>query len=401
MSYDLRHISFSTAKKGCASGSNIVCTEDGGKTWKERLSARPLKINDFFIELHGVSFVAQSDGWTVGEAGQIMKTEDGGITWKIAVQNTGCGQNAFFINNKIGWIHGYSSPYICKTIDGGQTLQKQDMGINVSSVFFVSETTGWAAGTKQEISDRVSKSWSVIQETIDGGKTWKTQFNEFLGNKKVVASLYNVFFLNAQVGWVVGKKGIILHTEDGGEHWAHQISNDPILQLTNVHFVDSKTGWITGIKSTDSWAGVVLHTTDSGNHWEIQNVKQGVGLEETFFTDDKNGWVTGETEWGEESLLYHTTDGGKTWKETVLGHIGKIYPVLKATMVFLLQIKHGWRRQKTGEEPGGIPERFYLNIHGILLICSRETNKYPLVQKARNRFVHLASHFLEVNRFQR
>ncbi len=342
MSYDLRHISFSDDKRGCAAGSSIICTEDGGKTWNERLGVRPgghERINDFLIELSGISLVNQSIGWAVGNDGQIMKTEDGGKTWSMAARNTGCGGNAFFINKKTGWLHGYGTPYICRTDDGGHTWEKQDAGFDVWSVFFVNETKGWAVGTIKEGTGQATKVWGVMKHSNDGGKTWKTQFKEFMDDE--IAGLYNVSFLNAQIGWVVGKKGTILHTEDGGEHWEHQKSGDPELQLMAVQFIDLKTGWITGIRSTEVWSGVVLHTTDGGRHWKSQYSKKGFGLENAFFTDKKNGWVTGETEWGGVSSLFRTSDGGKTWKEAGLGRIGTIHPAFRGNHGALITDK-GW-----------------------------------------------------------
>ena len=162
----------------------------GGNTWKERLSARPLKINDFFMELQGISFADQSIGWTVGESGQIMKTEDAGKTWTMATKRDECGRNTFFLNKKTGWIYGpygdqdhfKHSTYICRTDDGGLTREIQNVGIEVGDVFFVDNSNGWAVGWLKEAQGVQNpgggcpcpgKVWNVVKHTGDGGKRGK------------------------------------------------------------------------------------------------------------------------------------------------------------------------------------------------------------------------------------
>ena len=55
-------------------------------------------------------------------------------------------------------------------------------------------------------------------------------------------------------GWSVGEE--ILHTEDGGETWAQQVS--PTSVLDSVFFADAQLGWATGA------SGTILRTEDAG-----------------------------------------------------------------------------------------------------------------------------------------
>jgi len=351
VTYDsLMSISFGDDKRGCAIGSRaIICTEDGGKTWKEQWGAQhgnSVKINNFKFELLGINLISPTMGWVVGSYGQIMKTEDGGQSWKTTTPNSECGNQVFFINKKTGWLHGWGTPFICKTEDGGQTWQKQDAGINVNSVFFVNETTGWVAGAiEQRTKGHVTKAWGAISRTLNGGKTWETQSKEIMGgnNDQYKGGLNNVFFLNNRTGWVVGQKGSIFYTEDGGEHWKRQRRSNSELQLRAVQFVDSKTGWIAGIKSPEAggWNGIVLHTTDGGHSWQEQHPNDDTGMESLYFTDKNNGWVTGKSEWGEFSSIYRTSDGGKTWKEAGPGVVGSLLLAFRNSQGIVISNK-GW-----------------------------------------------------------
>ncbi|RKX99310.1 hypothetical protein DRP77_13540, partial [Candidatus Poribacteria bacterium] len=75
--------------------------------------------------------------------------------------------------------------------------------------------------------------------TEDGGRTWEKQYSG------VKNSLKAVYFLNENVGWVVGGEGTILATRDGGRRWAKRFSGTKY-NLNAIHFPDPKHGWIVG-----------------------------------------------------------------------------------------------------------------------------------------------------------
>ena len=57
--------------------------------------------------------------------------------------------------------------------------------------------------------------------------------------------LEDIFFIDANNGWVVGENGIILHTTNGGDSWGIQTSGTEE-KLLSVSFADSAVGWIVG-----------------------------------------------------------------------------------------------------------------------------------------------------------
>jgi photosystem II stability/assembly factor-like uncharacterized protein len=338
MSYGLGSIAFIDDKRGCAVGTSIICTEDGGATWKERLGIRPRgreMIDGFNIALMGIAMVNQSSGWAVGVEGQIMKTVDNGKTWKMAAKRNECGGNAFFINKKTGWLHGryspdgYSLPYVCRTDDGGLTWEKRDVGFGVFGIYFLDGSTGWAVGERKEGIVKPpcpcpGKVWATIKQTTDGGRTWKTSYEELISENLGALGLENVFFVDRNTGWAVGNDGLILNTVDGGKHWARQKSGYKKSQLWKIQFVDSKTGWIAGTDVNETWTGIILHTEDGGRHWKTQNKLEGIGLDGLFFASNKSGWVSGQIEWGGASWTLHTTDRGKTWSKVGFPSVGAV-----------------------------------------------------------------------------
>jgi photosystem II stability/assembly factor-like uncharacterized protein len=61
----------------------------------------------------------------------------------------------------------------------------------------------------------------------------------------------------------VGERGIIALSDDDGRSW-RQVPAPTSVSLTSVAFADSRNGWVAG------HAGLVLHTTDGGQHWARQ-----------------------------------------------------------------------------------------------------------------------------------
>lgn len=54
-------------------------------------------------------------------------------------------------------------------------------------------------------------------------------------------------FLDARSGWVLGVKGTLLRTEDGGQTWATQhLTTQPhaVASFSTLFFLDGSHGWI-------------------------------------------------------------------------------------------------------------------------------------------------------------
>src|ERR1700680_4708681 len=73
-------------------------------------------------------------------------------------------------------------------------------------------------------------------------------------------SLYSLYFINENTGYVVGHNGTIIKTTNGGVNWIIQQSNNNN-DFKGVYFIDSNVGYIVGYNST------FLKTTNGGNLW--------------------------------------------------------------------------------------------------------------------------------------
>jgi photosystem II stability/assembly factor-like uncharacterized protein len=121
-------------------------------------------------------------------------------------------------------------------------------------------------------------------------------------------SLYDVFFVTADEGWVAGGTqtlagGVILHTRDGGTTWdvQHgdpQSSDDAVKSL---RFIDQKTGWAI---SKDK----ILHTRD-GEHWTLAGTIRDSYRDYRFTSETRGVYL------GPNGELYRTDNGGRSWQQ--------------------------------------------------------------------------------------
>ena len=138
------------------------------------------------------------------------------------------------------------------------------------------------------------------------------------------ADLRDVFFLDADVGWAVGDRGLILHTEDGGRHWQPQ--RNPLTdRLDSVHFADAQTGWAAGggvHAYTHYTSGVVLRTQDGGRNWTPVDGLTLPALKHIQFSDTRFGWALGNQSSMYPTGIFRTEDGGRSWTPLPAGVTG-------------------------------------------------------------------------------
>ena len=271
----------------------IIKSSDGGASWISQKSNTLERLNSVF-------FINANTGFAVGENGTIIKTTNGGSLWIIMNSGTAQSLNSvFMVDSETGYAVGNTGT-ILKTSDGGINWDKQisNYDYGFSSVYFTDKNTGFVVGGR-------------VMKTIDGGNTWIANYNEHSYN-----NLYSVEFINSKVGIVVGERGEIGKTTDGGDSWTYSDGGDdrflppPFLTkntLYSVYFINETTGFAVGQD------GMILKTTDSGMKWSILTAgSSSVWFNTAFFVNQNIGYVAGAC-YGPKSVFLKTTDGGKSW----------------------------------------------------------------------------------------
>jgi photosystem II stability/assembly factor-like uncharacterized protein len=319
------------------------------------LLARLIGISDKFYDVQATD---ADHAVVVGYGGKILLTTDGGFSWsKAATDVDGALYRVRFVDANTGWVAGQDG-IILHTTDGGKTWQRQHTGTTVYlfSMYFLDRNTGWAVGDK-----------SIYVETHDGGTTWSvrkvsTRSEREMSPEEAIASadpiLYDVQFLDANTGWIVGEFGKIFHTTDGGKTWVEQEQSLiggqifdalDIPTFFGVHFSGPRDGVTSGLE------GKIARTHDGGATWKFEKMKLQYPIVDPLFQPfifpDGTGWAVGAAgevvrlaapggEWqrvklgmevltwmrgmywldqntgwivGGYGLILHTKDGGKTW----------------------------------------------------------------------------------------
>ena len=130
-----------------------------------------------------------------------------------------------------------------------------------------------------------------------------------------MAWLHAVFFLDQNRGWIVGSKGTLLATSDGGKSWQAKIASNDVLR--DIYFADEQNGWLVceknlyDLKEKDEPRTYLMQTTDGGEHWkriDIKGIDVDLQLLRVVFTRGGRGWA-----FGEAGSIYNTRDSGANW----------------------------------------------------------------------------------------
>jgi photosystem II stability/assembly factor-like uncharacterized protein len=113
------------------------------------------------------------------------------------------------------------------------------------------------------------------------------------------------FHEDGRRGWIVGARGVILLTVNGGATW-ESVASGTAATLSAIAFApDGRRGWAVGER------GTVLFTDDSGRTWGTSPVRLDSWLRSIAFAPDgRSGVIVGA---GSEMLV--SEDSGATWTQ--------------------------------------------------------------------------------------
>lgn len=324
------------------------------------LTQQKIYFSDKFFD---VAAIGPERALVVGYGGKILETTDGGFSFETRTSGTDLALYDVSVVGERIWISGQEG-LILHSADGGKTFAPQTSGTQnyLFAIEMIDESRGFAVGDR-----------STLVRTTDGGKTWVAETltpvqpegqdpndpDLMLAMQDPV--LYDVRFLNENVGWVVGEFGRILHTTDGGATWREQQATlmgeatgivDPmdIPTFFGVHPVSEREAIVTGLE------GRIARTTDGGATWAFEPMTLDYPivdpLYDSYVTSDGTGWAVGaagevvtrkagDAAWTRANLgnplftwirsvdfsdpqhgwlvggygnVLHTSDGGKSWR---------------------------------------------------------------------------------------
>ncbi len=271
-----------------------------------------------FALLFSFATVADAE-WTVLREDDILRGD--GIEGML--------QDVYFMDDQNGLVVG-NGGLMLKTSDGGKTWEKMEVDMRppgagqrpggggggppgggfgrggpapLYNIYFIDENVGFITGGR-----------GTILKTEDGGKTWARKIARSdtpgRGGRPggIRANLMGIQMISETTGFIAGSENTILKTTDGGETWVGSSERARVGEtrnnLENILFVSPTTGWVIGS------FGTLLHTTDAGEAWEKRDPGFDNNLFGIHFLDENTGWICGQ-----EGLILHTADGGATWNQ--------------------------------------------------------------------------------------
>lgn len=180
-----------------------------------------------------------------------------------------------------------------------------------------------------------SGDYSVIRST-DAGKHWTE-----IKKSRMHATEPSISFMNEESGWISGMSvdasSWVLRTEDAGVHW--RMLSDHFIQ--NMQFINSRIGFGSEFDGvTDGF----MKTSDGGHTWKRSVLPDVRFINKVFFISPEVGWLAGTKDLsqdlnGRAGYVLRTVDGGRSWKSV---QIPSERGIAEIRDLFFLNASDGW-----------------------------------------------------------
>jgi len=329
--------------RGWILGSNkikqiLFITNNKGENWEELFDFSEYSLD----KIEKIVFVNENFGWLTDKGGNILITEDGGKSWKDKQVPQINYRSEYFTTVDSAFISGVDTfngvnfvinecPVIFHTVDGERKYNKyywifsdNNSSFNkISNYFtgmhFINQNCGWIFGeincsghnkdTKKEFSNKNM----LTLRTVDGGINWELFCSDYLIKPR--DSIKKIVFFDQNHGWIItetgwGGKIELLYTNDSGISWKTQnFSYDfisdfekkkiRVSKIEDIYFLTENYGFIVGSSSyfkdeVSVKEGIILYTKNKGKTWDIYNFKEENLINSIYFMDESKGWATGD-----------------------------------------------------------------------------------------------------------
>ncbi|MEI6899544.1 MAG: YCF48-related protein [Bacteroidota bacterium] len=212
--------------------------------------------------------------------------------WAVGQAESGFGTIISSSNDGLNWVR--------------QGSQSQASGVDLLDIHGIDVNNVWAVGG-------IYKGYGLILHSADGGISWNRQGTATeISNSK----LYAVHALDLLNIWVAGDNKLLINSKDGGYTWSQvSLSSMPPTSFYSITSYGTKSLWVAGTTvdtastSGSDTIGFVMHSTDGGTTWTRQ--LNGYSFPGSFLDasagSDSIVYLSGATS------VYKTLNGGNTW----------------------------------------------------------------------------------------
>lgn len=237
--------------------------------------------------LNSVYIANEKFAAAVGDSGLILTSSDDGITWvkKSLPSSISVSDVHIFRDGKTFIVGDSSSLYYSSLFLDSLRLIPLEKGYTFFRIKFINENIGFITGNK-----------GLILKTTNGGLNW---YKTKTSSKEII---FDLSFFNNKKGFAVGWNGTILSTNNGGENWYSQRESITDNYLKSIDLNSEGNGLIVG------GDGIVLRSTDFGNSWEKTKINSTGGFQRVRFISENNSIVIGS-----RGTILISKNKGETW----------------------------------------------------------------------------------------
>ncbi len=253
-------VAFADADHAWAVGDHgtVLRTRDGGSTWVSVSVEAIDEFGDFgplTAILFDVAAIGPEEVWISGDFGTLIHTKDGGDSWDRLIlpeETFGDGYLADRLFNGIefddrdnGWIAGEFATGL-RTVDGGQTwTNREEISGAISDIYLFDI----GASGERAVAGGVG---GVVVQTEDNGKVWTAK------DVPTTAGLFTAA-LRGNRAILAGDRGEVVATRDGGRTWFQPERPKIFNWFGGAAFGEDGLALIVGER------GAILRSTDGGD----------------------------------------------------------------------------------------------------------------------------------------
>lgn len=248
------------------------------------------------FEFKSITFAENGNGFVVGDSGACFITLDNGESWRKFDSLPRHSYYDFHIGGEgNSFLVGSSSEfYYCENYLENMHPMRLGGEFSLFKINFQDALTGYIVGSK-----------GLILKTIDGGSNWKKMMN----NTKNL--LFDIAFVSETRGFIVGWNGVVMVTNDRGENW-QLLPKFSRKYLKSIDF-NKKIGIIVG------GSGSIFRTEDAGESWDIVETPIKAPLHKVKFLSQTHAIILG----GKGTILI-SEDKGDSWKSVNHGNYAQL-----------------------------------------------------------------------------
>ena len=241
----------------------------------------------------------------VGERGHVLYSDDKGQHWQQAdVPSRSALTAVFFSDSQHGWAVGHDGLILAST-DGGAHWHKQLDGKDINQLQ-LDVARQQLAALQQTLADSADPDQQETLELAIEEAEYAVEDAVSATEDGPGAPLLDIWFANAQHGFVVGAYGTLLRTQDGGSSWqsvANGPDNPDRLHLNAINATTSGQLLIAGE------AGSLFRSSDHGDSWQTLDSP----YEGSFFGISQSQ-TNGVLLYGLRGHAFHSADNGDNWQ---------------------------------------------------------------------------------------